>query len=151
MEQNIFFTKYILGFSNIFSFPTIYWTATFFGFSKNLANFYKIWVDHEMHLYASDLPDSGTDRKLTISAIDRCHSRSLTINKSAFLDHFKNTIFSGHHFFLFFHHFSETTISPNIFGNFRIYWEKLNIWRSHSIDSFFDFVLKYFHQTKLDM
>ena len=100
-----------------------------------------------MHLYASDLPNLGTDRKLGISAIDRCHSRSLTISKKAFLVHFKNTIFSGHHiFFLFFHHFSGTKNSPNIFENFRIYWQKPNIWHSHSIYSVFDFVLKYFHQ-----
>ncbi len=81
--------KNILAFYNIFPFLRNILGHRFLFFFEIFLQFFYFRDRHETQKYASDLNNFGTDRKLGISAFDRCHSRLLACNKSQPLDRFE--------------------------------------------------------------
>ena len=109
MEQNIFLKNYIGIFEYIYIIREYIGALLFSDFRK----ISQIFLKFGSITKCTYTPRICLDRKLRTSAIDRCHCRSLTINKSSFLDHLKNTIFSGRHeIFHFFVIFPKQQFRP---------------------------------------
>ena len=85
--------KNILAFYNIFPFFRNILGHQIFVFFRDFFQFLYFRDRHETQIYASDLNNFGTDRKLGISAFDRCHSRLLTRSKKQLLDRFEISTF----------------------------------------------------------